>query len=116
MGFMERRLAEGVPGEIGPFARVYLDALEGDGRALTTRYEQWRELCLLAREYPDKAPGEITTMDVERHLSVRGHGHSAATRKKALAVLSGFFAYLVDREAIPRNPTRPIRRPSLPEP
>lgn len=116
MGFMERRVAEGVPGVLGPSADTYLASLEGDGRALTTRYEQWRELRQLATEYPDKTPGEFSTMDVERFLAIRCHGCSPSTRRKCLAVLSGFFGYLAARQGIDRDPTLPIRRPKLPEP
>jgi integrase len=114
--FMHRKIETEVPGRIGSYAAVYLSALEGEGRALATRYEVWRELCRLGEHLPDAEPGEITTMDVERFLAVRCHGSSLATRKKVLAIISGFFTYLLDRDVVPKNPTRQIRRPRLPEP
>jgi integrase len=118
---MERQLEQAVPGRIGAYARVYLDTLEAEARALGTRYEVWRELCRLGEEFPDAEPGDFTTMDLERFLAVRcrdEHGLllSPATRKKVLAIVSGFFGYLHDRSVVDRNPTRPIRRPQLPEP
>jgi integrase len=115
-GFMERKITTPVPGKVGGYAAVYLHALEGEGRALSTRYEVWRELCRLGEEFPNAEPVDITTMDVERFLAVRCHGRAPATRRKVLAVCSGFFAYLHDRGVVNRNPTRPIRRPRLPEP
>jgi integrase len=116
MGFMERKIETPVAGRIGEYAAVYLSALEGEGRALATRYEVWRELCRLGEALPDHEPAEITTMDVERFLSIRCHGSSLATRRKVLAVCSGFFTYLQDRDVVAKNPTRPIRRPNMPEP
>jgi integrase len=115
MFYQEQQLLKPIPGNLGSYAMVYLDSLAGEARALSTRYEVHRELTRFAVEFADKAPAEITTMDVERYLGVRCHGRSAATRKKVLAIVSGFFGYLVDRDAVPKNPTRPIRRPSLPE-
>lgn len=115
-GFMEVAIRVSVPGEIGMTARLYLESLDGDGRALATRYEYWRELTRLGEMFPDTMPGAFTTLDIEAYLSVRCQGTSSATRKKALAILSGYFAYLHDRGGIPTNPTRPIRRPKLPEP
>jgi integrase len=114
--YMHRGIETEIPGRIGSYAAVYLSALEGEGRALATRYEVWRELCRLGEHAPDAEPGEITTMDVEHFLAVRCHRRSLATRKKVLAILSGFFNYLHDRDVVQRNPTRPIRRPRLPEP
>jgi integrase len=116
MGFMEREIAEEIPGVIGEYAVIYLAALENEGRALATRYEQHRELAMLVIEYPASGPGELTTMDIERHLAIRCHGLAPATRKKTLAILSGFFGYLHDRGVVPSNPTHPIRRPHIPEP
>lgn len=116
MDFKQRKIETPVPGRIGPYAAAYLSSLEGEGKALATRYEYWRELTRLGEYLPDAEPDEIMTMDVERFLAVRCHGKSLATRKKVLVTLSGFFAYLLDRDVIQRNPTRPIGRPRLPEP
>lgn len=116
MGYMERQLETPVSGKIGGYASVFLAALEGEGRAMNTRYEVWRELCRLGEEYPDTEPGDITTMDIERFLAVRCHGRSPATRRKVLAIIGGFYGYLLDRDVVGRNPARPIRRPHLPEP
>jgi site-specific recombinase XerD len=116
MGFMERKIETPVPGRIGPRAATYLAALEGEGRALATRYEVWRELCRLGETLPKHEPTDITTMDIEDFLAVRCHRRSLATRRKVLAVCSGFFTYLQDRDVVAKNPTRPIRRPNMPEP
>jgi integrase len=113
---MQRKIETPVPGRIGRYAVPYLASLEGEGRALATRYEVWRELCRLGEYMPDAEPTAMTTIDVEQFLAVRCHGASLATRKKVLAILSGFFGYLLDRDVVQRNPTRPIRRPRLPEP
>jgi integrase len=113
---MRRKIETPVPGRIGSYAALYLAALDGEGRALATRYEVWRELCRLGEHLPDAEPGEITTMDVERFLAVRCHARSLATRRKVLAVCSGFFTYLLDRDVVVKNPTRAIRRPNLPDP
>ena len=43
-------------------------------------------------------------------------GLSPSTRRKALAVLFGFFGYLHDRGAIPTIPVKPIERPQLDDP
>ncbi len=114
--FMTRKIETPVPGRIGSYAAIYLAALDGEGRALATRYEVWRELCRLGDELPTLEPSEITTIDLERFLAVRCHGRSLATRRKVLAVCSGFFTYLLDRDVVPKNPTRAIRRPNLPDP
>jgi integrase/recombinase XerC len=113
---MTRKIETAVPGRIGSYAAIYLTSLEGEGRALATRYEVWRELSRLGEELPTLEPSEITTMDVERFLAVRCHGRSLATRRKVLAICSGFFTYLLDRDVVLKNPTRPIRRPTLPDP
>ena len=63
--FMEDAIRMPVPGEIGPSARMYLESLDGDGRALATRYEYWRELTRLGEVFPDKIPTAFTTLDVE---------------------------------------------------
>jgi integrase/recombinase XerD len=115
MEFM-RKIETPVPGRIGRYAAAYLGTLETEGKALATRYEYWRELTRLGEELPDAEPAEITTMDIERFLAVRCHGSSLATRKKVVVILSGFFTYLQDRDVVAKNPTRPIRRPRLPEP
>src|SRR5690349_9750120 len=115
-GFMAEALRERVGGRIGATAQTYLQAVEGDGRALTTRYEYWRELRRLATLYPEKEPAEFDTFDLEVFLNERCLGSSPATRKKVLAILSGYFGYLHDRGRIPTNPTRPIRRPKIPDP
>jgi integrase len=113
---MRRKIETPVPGRIGVYAAVYLTALEGEGLALNTRYEYWRELSRLGEELPDSEPSEITTIDLERFLAVRCQGRSLATRRKVLAILSGFFTYLHDRDVVTKNPTRPIGRPNLPDP
>src|SRR5689334_6376554 len=94
--FMQRRIAQEIPGGLGPFMRVYIDALETEGRAPATVYEVWRELSWFADAYPDRLPVEIETFDVERYLSTRFRKGpdagmvSPATRKKVLAILSGW--------------------------
>lgn len=115
-GFMEQALKPPVPGAIGMVARLYLDSLDGDGESLSTRYEYWRELTQLCEAYPDRMPEQFSTLDLEAFLMERCQGKSAATRKKVLAILSGFFGYLHDRGGIPLNPTRPIRRPKVNDP
>lgn len=115
MGFMQRQLRVQVPGALGPWVTTYLAALEGEARALSTRYETWRELRGLAEVY-DREPGDLTTIELERYLAIRCSGKSPATRKKVLAILAGFFRYLHERGVIPTNPCRPIRRPSIPDP
>lgn len=116
MGFMEDRINEPIVAALGPFAGVYIDTLKAEGRAPATVYEVWRELSRFAEECGDKFADDVTTFDVERFLAVRCVGSSPATRRKVLAILSGFFTFLLDRDAVPNNPTRPIRRPNTPEP
>jgi integrase len=116
MGYEADSIARPIEAGIGPFAGVYLDSLKGEGRAPATLYETWRELGRLGEEYPDKLPDEVTTFDIEQFLAVRCAGKSLATRRKVLAIISGFFSYLLDRDAVLKNPTRPIRRPNLPDP
>src|SRR5215211_4517807 len=69
-----------LPGELG----------EGDGKALSTRYEYAVELSRLAEHYPDKEPDELSTLEVELFLALRCQGKAPATRKKVLAILSGY--------------------------
>jgi integrase/recombinase XerC len=116
MGFMERQLRVPIDGPLGPWVSVYLDSLEGEARALSTRYETWRELRRLAEEYPDRDAADLTTIDLERFMAIRCTGRSPATRKKVLAIVGGFTGYLHDRGVIPTNPARPIRRPTIPDP
>jgi integrase len=116
MSFMDRQIKVPVPGPLGPWIAVYLDSLEGEARALSTRYETWRELRRLAEEYPEHEAADLTTIDVERFMAIRCAGKAPATRKKVLAIIGGFLRYLHDRGVIPTNPARPIRRPSIPDP
>jgi integrase len=117
MGFMEERINEPIVAVWGPFADVYLDTLKGEGRAPATLYEIWRELTrFAAEETGEKFANEVTAFDIERYLTVRCVGNSPATRRKVLAILSGFFTFLLDRDVVPKNPTRPIRRPNTPDP
>ena len=76
MGFMERQLKVLVPGPLGPWVTVYLDSLEGEARALSTRYETWRELRRLAEEYTEQDVADRTTIELERYLAIRCAGKS----------------------------------------
>ena len=60
MGFMERQLRVPIEGPLGPWISMYLDSLEGEARALSTRYETWRELRRLAEEYPERDAADLT--------------------------------------------------------
>jgi hypothetical protein len=92
MSFMERQIKMQVIGPLGPWIAVYLDSSEGEARALSTRYETWRELRRLAEEYPGHDAAALTTMDPERLMAIRCAGKAPATRKKVLAIVGGAWA------------------------
>ncbi len=110
------RLQLPIQGAIGPLADRYLEALGERGKALTTRYEYHRDLDALGRLYPDVDPEDMTTALLESFLMEQTRGKAANTKRKAYAILSGFFGYLHERGFIPTNPTLPLVAPSRPEP
>jgi integrase len=95
---------------------LYLTTQAAENKAPATLTEYNRELRRLEEAFRDRPLNEISTFDLEVYLATRCAGMKPATRKKTLAVLSGFFTYLHDRGVIPTNPCKPIKRPSLPDP
>ncbi len=79
--------------------------------ALTFRYEEgrYREI---ARRFGSKALSAVTSSDVEDFLSGlrNGHGASAATRNRYLALLGVVFAEAVARGYATSNPARGVKR------
>jgi len=104
--FFAATLARPVPGKIGPDATVYLGVLEMQGLQPTSRYEYHREVTRLAEMYPTLITADFTRNELDRYMvqrTVVDRKMSASSRRKIMAVLSGFFSWATSAGLCPNG-------------
>lgn len=117
--FFAATLAKPIPGTLGVDASIYLGVLEMQGLQPSSRYEYHRELSRLADMYPDLELDDFARIHLDRYMvkrTVVNAKMSEASRRKIIAVLSGFFSWTVSAGLCRENPMAGMKRPKLSDP